>query len=77
MIETFERLIGLLNDNLNLVIIKTYQNLLWGEYIYINFKIKSYKIACYVCYMFHNLEIKNIQKNFEACVNLHYYHRVK
>ena len=63
MIETFERLIGLLNDNSNLMIIKTYQNLLWGEYVNINLN--------------HNLEINNIPKDFEARVYWHYYHGVK
>ena len=77
MIETFEMLIGPLNDNSNLMIIKTYQNLLWREYIYINFKVKSYKIACYVYYMVHNLGIKNFPKDFEPRVHWHNYHRVK
>ena len=38
---TFEMLIELINDTSNLMIIKTYQILLWGEYIYINFNQNS------------------------------------
>ena len=38
MFETFKMLRGLLNDNSNLMVNKTYQSLSWGEYIYIYFK---------------------------------------
>ena len=58
-------LIALINDNSNLMIIKTYQSLLLGEYIFTLILSKShtvYSIAFYVCYTFHNKELKNIQR---------------
>ena len=38
MVKTFVMFIALINDNSNLMIIKTYQSMLKGEYIYINLK---------------------------------------